>query len=701
MILKNLTLVNFRKFKNATIEFPDGVTGIVGLNGAGKSTVFEAIAWVLYGPVAARTSSDLIKRKDTLPNDSCRVELEFVFEDKNYRVVREIKGKNLTTSATATINGKVAATTADGVNRFIHKKLGLDFKSFYTSIFAKQKELNALSTMNASERRPLILRMLGIDSLDTVIKEIRSDKKSKENLIERLSDDLTDESGKDKSEFYKEEIKQIQNNVGKINNELKKTKQLITEYKKQFEKIEKQLKQDKQEYEKLSKEKEKLSEKKTLFENKNKLEGEIKQLKQKITERQITLDKESKKLNVFKTLDKDLAKTKKRIDELSKLVEKNIKNIQKNQTLKTSVQRDVSEIKSKKQKIVKLGSEAKCPTCERVLSEQYNFLTKKFDNEIKNKEKEIKKFETELKKQEDEKERLNREKNALDKKINYLNGQLRQKEVIDSTIRHINAELKDEKTIFDKKQNQIKKIGQVSFDTKKFESIKKQLEKKYENYQKDLDLYNDKKDKLSELKLDLEKKQGNIKVLNQEVKSYKEKIQQLESFKKQIKEERKTVVYLGMLSDVMNDFRTFLISRVRPTLSSYASDFYNQLTDGKYPELELDENYDVMIYDDGELYTINRFSGGEEDLANLCLRLAISEVITERAGGVFNFVILDEIFGSQDNIRRQNIMKALNSLSSKFRQIFLITHVEDVKNDMENIVYVIENNDGTSSVKLK
>ena len=46
-------------------------------------------------------------------------------------------------------------------------------------------------------------------------------------------------------------------------------------------------------------------------------------------------------------------------------------------------------------------------------------------------------------------------------------------------------------------------------------------------------------------------------------------------------------------------------------------------------------------------------------------------------------------------------MKALNGLSSKFRQIFLITHVDDVKNDMENIIYVNENEDGTSSIKIE
>jgi exonuclease SbcC len=136
-------------------------------------------------------------------------------------------------------------------------------------------------------------------------------------------------------------------------------------------------------------------------------------------------------------------------------------------------------------------------------------------------------------------------------------------------------------------------------------------------------------------------------------------------------------------------------------LASYSSDFFERLTDGKYRELELDENYNLLIYDNGNPYEIERFSGGEEDLANLCLRLAISEVITERAGGIFNFIILDEIFGSQDIFRRQNIMKALNSLSSKFRQIFLITHIDDLKNDVENIIFVNENEDGTSSIKIE
>jgi len=212
---------------------------------------------------------------------------------------------------------------------------------------------------------------------------------------------------------------------------------------------------------------------------------------------------------------------------------------------------------------------------------------------------------------------------------------------------------------------------------------------------------NNKKEIFADSKLELEKKEGEKNLVIQRIKNIQGKIAELEEFKKRINDERKNAQQLGMLSDVMSSFRTYLISRIRPTLSSYASDYFERLTDGKYREMELDEDYNIMIYDDSNSYSIQRFSGGEEDLANLCLRLAISEVITERAGGVFNFIILDEIFGSQDMIRRQNIMKALNGLSSKFRQIFLVTHIDDVKNYVENVIYVNENEDRISTVKIE
>ena len=216
MILKSLRLKNFRKFQDELIEFPDGLTGVIGLNGVGKSTIFLSIAWALYGPVAARTSADQIKREYTELKDPCIIELEFVFGDDNYRIIREMSGKGHTASATVMINGKMATHGADEVSKFIQKKIGLDFKSFYTSIFAKQKELNTLSSMNPSERRPLILRMLGMNALDEIIGEIRSDVKNKKDLIEKLELDLIDEKGENKIEILKREIRSLKNNKDEI-----------------------------------------------------------------------------------------------------------------------------------------------------------------------------------------------------------------------------------------------------------------------------------------------------------------------------------------------------------------------------------------------------------------------------------------------------------------------------------------------------
>jgi exonuclease SbcC len=262
-------------------------------------------------------------------------------------------------------------------------------------------------------------------------------------------------------------------------------------------------------------------------------------------------------------------------------------------------------------------------------------------------------------------------------------------------------EVKKEKIEKNNIERQLKNIAKIKFDLREYLKIKKEVKIFYDKYQSSMNFFNKKKDEIGVIKLKNEKIEGEKKLIVREIKNYNEKIIELKESKKQMEKERKHVHYLTILGEIMYSFRTHLISRIRPVLSEYASEFYRSLTDGKYQEIEVDENYNLKVYDNGKFYEINRFSGGEEDLANLCLRLAISEVIIERAGSIFNFIILDEIFGSQDMLRRHNIIKTLNSLSSKFRQIFLITHIEDVKNYMENIIFVSETENNISNAKIK
>jgi exonuclease SbcC len=168
---------------------------------------------------------------------------------------------------------------------------------------------------------------------------------------------------------------------------------------------------------------------------------------------------------------------------------------------------------------------------------------------------------------------------------------------------------------------------------------------------------------------------------------------------KSIAERARKVEQLATLEKVMGDFKQNVMERVVPTLSEVSSQFFSEMTDSKYGGIELDEDYEMQVYDGKDKYPVSRFSGGEGDLANLCLRLAISRVLADRSGNDINFLILDEIFGSQDQVRKRNIMSTLNRLEKQFHQIILITHIDDTKDYMNNVITIRELEDGTSTVE--
>jgi exonuclease SbcC len=140
------------------------------------------------------------------------------------------------------------------------------------------------------------------------------------------------------------------------------------------------------------------------------------------------------------------------------------------------------------------------------------------------------------------------------------------------------------------------------------------------------------------------------------------------------------------LDRALTDLRTELNSTLRPDLSDLASGFLRDLTNGRYTDLELDEDYAATLLDDGDPKAV--ISGGEEDVANLALRLAISQMIAERAGQPLSLLILDEIFGSLDEDRRAAVVDLLRSLADRFPQVILITHIESVREGFDRVVRV-------------
>jgi DNA repair protein SbcC/Rad50 len=140
------------------------------------------------------------------------------------------------------------------------------------------------------------------------------------------------------------------------------------------------------------------------------------------------------------------------------------------------------------------------------------------------------------------------------------------------------------------------------------------------------------------------------------------------------------------LDAAYGELRTELNARLRPELGEIAGSFLTDLTDDRYNEFELDENYEIILIGGGVPRAV--ISGGEEDLANLVLRLAVSQLIAERSGQPFSLLVLDEVFGSLDEQRRTNVVELLRRLQDRFEQVIVITHIDGVRDGLDRVLEV-------------
>lgn len=152
-------------------------------------------------------------------------------------------------------------------------------------------------------------------------------------------------------------------------------------------------------------------------------------------------------------------------------------------------------------------------------------------------------------------------------------------------------------------------------------------------------------------------------------------------------------------------FEQFVVRTVTPAIAEITSQLVASVTDGKYDRIEFTEDFGIQIFDGADdAFPLSQFSGGERDVIALCARLALSQFIGGQSAAPPQFVVLDEVFGSLDRQRRENLMETLQKLISEsgvFRQLFVISHVDDVQTSasFDEVWRVRESADGFSQLE--
>jgi len=125
--------------------------------------------------------------------------------------------------------------------------------------------------------------------------------------------------------------------------------------------------------------------------------------------------------------------------------------------------------------------------------------------------------------------------------------------------------------------------------------------------------------------------------------------------------------------------RESILEKVLPNTEQNMALILPALTDGKYKDAHIDEDYKIGIWDEEAMRYVAKkvFSGGERDQFSLALRLAFAiATLPQELGTSPGFIFLDEPLSSFDRERREGFLSLLTRglIRTHFRQIFLISH---------------------------
>ena len=156
-----------------------------------------------------------------------------------------------------------------------------------------------------------------------------------------------------------------------------------------------------------------------------------------------------------------------------------------------------------------------------------------------------------------------------------------------------------------------------------------------------------------------------------------------------------------------------LIEQALPELEAQANEILLKLSDNtmsitfstqrEYKDKKRDdkrETLDIIISDGASTRDYETYSGGEAFRINFAIRLALSRVLSMRAGARLQTLVIDEGFGNQDARGRQLLIEAINMIQDDFEKILVITHIEELKDQFPNRVEVYKDAEGSSTVQL-
>ncbi len=776
MQLLRLRLVNFRQHADTELEFGPGITGIIGPNGSGKTTILEAIAWALYGVQAVRGDKDSIRRLGAKGRAGVEVDLEFRLGAHEYRVKRGLS------TAVLHQDGQVIANSLKAVTDKLERTLGMTHEEFFNTYFTGQKELAVMAALGKTERAAFLSRVLGYERLREAQERVREVRNAVAAEVKGLEAGLPDSAGlaaarragaRTSAKSVEATRRAAEDALGReeprwngwmtrrertlsLDGERRMAEQAVVSARQEFQRLDKELADALAAREqlrllgaelapvaRLKKEVATLERLQRETDERRREEAQLAELARNVRmlERRLTeLGDVAEGLARADTAARELHE---RLEAAERAAEEErtvwVRDRQYAETKRTELLKLYEEVKEQRDQIVKLGPEGTCPTCKRPLGLQYAGVLALLDAQLEVITGDGKYFRQRLEQlaqppaklldAEAERDRVLEESRGASARAGELRAQLEERDRAGAQLegaRRRAGDLEHRLTArpsgydaarHDAVRAELAKLEPVALEAAALEERARRAERLVQEaeqaeqrlstderrvrdlteavraegfsdagYRQAKDRYDRAVGALREAELAVVEARGELNRAEEELAEAKRREAERSQRERQIAALKARQRLHNELDRAFSDLRGELNARMRPEIAELASGFLADLTDGRYDELDLTEDYTLTILEGGVPKPV--ISGGEEDIASLVLRLAISQMIAERAGQPLSLLVLDEIFGSLDEARRLHVVGLLRRLADRFPQVILITHIEQVREGLDRVIRV-------------
>ena len=748
MRITRLYLRNYRVYEQELdLEIPAGLVGIMGPNGAGKSYLIEAIPWTLFG--VSRTAKDDVRTSGV--NAECVTEVEFEHEGTLYLVRRTISGQNNTVKAEAHANRLQVAEGVNDTKAYVQSILGMDAAAFKASVFAEQKQLSAFSQESPAKRRDLVLRLLGITPLDAARDNARRDARTSRDAHDQARRMLPDVAVLQTTlDDAAATVTTAEPALGTARRDAEEAARTVDELEERFTGLDavreahnqlvttgQGVKADRDDA---------ASQIARLDAELSLLRDAEASLVQREREAQ-PLDRLERQLTLARRV-ADAARALHSIGTTTAPPEPDEAMVhaaeadasQADAALAgASAQFDAAAADEKRaadaaRRSASLTGEGDCPMCGQSLGDAFETVVAHRQAELdaataRRTEWQAAKTKATVAAKET-RARLEAARRSVAGQRSDWSGHLQavaRQQVAADTLAEAARALEESagddeavdlvalETAAGRAKQAAKDAGelrgrisrrpaaeaervvqQARFATA--ETRRAELLSEVKRLSHDPRLLDETRTARDEARAKHRAAADGVHRIEVLLASARARRDAAETAladgvaqHERLDELADRSRHIGRLADLLSAFRNTVVATVGPTLASHAASLFADLTDREYDDLRVNpDTFDIQIVDAGRVFTMDRFSGSETDLANLALRVAISENVRLHAGGAVGLLVLDEVFGPLDDQRRERMLQALERLRARFRQVLVVTHASDVKEQLPNAIEVVK-----------